>query len=65
MLDQMHMDSYLQEAEKVVGLRGVATDDRGLADPVGEGCTLAERAVLNGSREERRGIDLLPEIETA
>ena len=57
------MDSYLQEAEKVVGLRGVATDDRGLADPVCERRALAQRAVLHRGREERRGVHLLPEVE--
>ncbi len=57
------MHTYLQEAKKVVGLRGVAADDRGLADLAGKRGTLTERAVLNGRREERRRVDLFPEIE--
>ena len=60
----MHMDSYLQEAEKVVRLRGVAAYNRRLTDLIGKGNTLTERTVLDGSGEERRGVHLLPEIET-
>lgn len=53
----------LEEAEKVVRLRGVAGHNRGLADAGSEGRALAERAVLYGGGEERRRVNLLPEIE--
>ena len=54
----------MEEAEKVVRLRGVAAHDRGLTDPVRERRALAQRAVLHCGREERRGVDLLPKVES-
>lgn len=53
----------LEEAKKVVRLRGVSGHNRGLTNASSEGGTLAERAVLDGSGEERRRVDLLPKIE--
>ena len=57
------MAPHLQEAQKVVGLGGVSADNRRLADRGGQGSALAQGAVLDGGREERRRGDLLPEIE--
>ena len=61
--DTHMIETYLQEAEKVGSLGGVAANDRGLADLGGESSTLAQGTVLDGGGEERRRGDLLPQVE--
>lgn len=62
-IEKRMVGADLEEAEKVVRLRGVAGHNRCLADAGSEGGTLAKRTVLDGGGEERRGVDLFPEIE--
>lgn len=55
--------TYLEEAQKVVGLGRPAGDGGSLAEGVGKDDTLTESTVLHGGREERRGGDFFPQVE--
>ena len=57
-------DEYLEETQEVVRLIIVTRNEIGLTEFVGEGNTLPQSPVLNGSGEEGRRADFLPQIET-
>lgn len=55
--------TYLEEAQKVVGLGRPAGDVGSLTEGSSKDDTLTERTVLDGGREERRRRDFFPQIE--
>lgn len=60
----MDNGKHLQETEESIGLGPPVAHIRGLADEVREDDTLAQGAVLHSSGEERRGVNLLPQIKS-
>lgn len=58
------MNKYLEETQEVVRLSDVSGDDIGFSKPSGKSGAFPQCLVLNSSRKEGRGVDLLPQIET-
>jgi len=57
-------NAYLLETQEVVCLGVIPRNNVGLTELLGEGSTFPQRPVLNGSREEGRRVDLLPQVKT-
>lgn len=57
-------DAYLLETQEVGCLCVVPRNNVGLVKLLSEGSTFPQCLVLNGSREEGRRVDLLPQVET-
>ena len=60
----MVRNAYLLETQEVRCLVVVPRNDVGLTKFLSEGNTLPQCSVLDGSREERRRVDFLPQIKT-
>ena len=56
--------TYLQETQNIVGLFNVTRGDTGVTKLGGKGSPLPQCPLLNGSGEEGRRPDFLPQIET-
>ena len=55
---------YLLETQEIICLGGISRSYIGLTERFGEDRAFPQRSVLNGSRKEGRGADLLPQVKT-